>query len=110
MLAPKQRFLNLVIVLGIVLSGCTVNTLSVQDLHEPEVWGGMDRVVGLGDLYIAGQPDEPALDEAQRRGVAAIINLRGEDEFDWDEAQAAGDRGHCLLPGAGFRARTGFRP
>jgi uncharacterized protein (TIGR01244 family) len=79
--------------LWVLLSGCAAQSISVQDVSAPQVWGTTTNVVGVKRVYIAGQPDGAALDEAQHRGVAAIINLRGPDELDWDEAEAAASRG-----------------
>ncbi len=81
-----------VLLLSVLLCACGTQSISVRDVGEPEVWGQADSVVGIRNLYIAGQPDGAALDEAKRRGVAAIINLRGPSESDWDEAQAAASR------------------
>lgn len=82
-----------IIVLALLLGGCAAQSISVRDVGEPQVWGSASSVVGIKRLFIAGQPDAAGLDEAQRQGVGAIINLRGLDESDWDEAAAAAERG-----------------
>lgn len=89
----SRMMLASVLFLWALLNGCATQTISVQDVREPQVWGSAASVVGVQRLYISGQPDAAGLDEAQRQGVGAIINLRGPDESEWDEAQAAASRG-----------------
>lgn len=64
------------------------SAITSADFSEPQTWGAMKNVVGVKHLYISGQPDEAALIEARENGVAAVINLRGADEIDWDEEAA----------------------
>lgn len=64
------------------------------DLVAPaQTWGADTRVVPFGDLFIAGQPDRAALQQARDAGVTTVISLRSESESDWDEAQAAASLG-----------------
>jgi protein tyrosine phosphatase (PTP) superfamily phosphohydrolase (DUF442 family) len=84
-LGPTRNFL---VLCAVLLSACAGQPVAVK-VGEPQAWGSAPRVVPVSRLFIAGQPDDAALDEAQRQGVAAIINLRGPTEMDWDEASAA---------------------
>ena len=55
---------------------------------EPMTWGAADNVVQVGPLYVSRQPDVATLEAARDAGVTTVINLRGPDEMDWDEAAA----------------------
>lgn len=62
-------------------------------IGEKQRWGEDTQVTPAGRLYIAGQPDRTALEQARKAGVELVINLRGASESDWDEAAEASDLG-----------------
>ena len=59
-----------------------------EDVIELD-WGATPHVSHLDSLYFAGQVDAEGLERAKESGVAIVINMRGPDEHDWDEAAAA---------------------
>jgi len=60
-----------------------------SDALDAETWGADTHVVQYDRFYIAGQPDQGALETAAASGVDIIITLRSPTESDWDEAAAA---------------------
>ena len=60
-----------------------------QKLGEPEVWGEETKVVPFDRFYIAGEPDEAALQRARENGVTMVISLQGDGELQGDEEAAA---------------------
>ena len=56
-----------------------------QAAKQAETWGGDTKVIQYDRFFIAGQPDEDALREAEENGVSIVISLRAESELDWDE-------------------------
>jgi len=63
--------------------------ITPADFGEPQTWGAAKNVVSVRHMYISGQPDNATLIEAREHGVAAVINVRGPKEIDWDEQAAA---------------------
>jgi protein tyrosine phosphatase (PTP) superfamily phosphohydrolase (DUF442 family) len=62
--------------------------ITAADFGEPQTWGATKNVVKVKHMYISGQPDNATLIEAREQGVAAVINVRGPKEIDWDEEAA----------------------
>lgn len=57
-------------------------------LEQPSYRFAGLQVERSGDLYLAGQPERAALEEARDAGVVAVVNLRTPPEMTWDEASA----------------------
>lgn len=73
------------IVLLLFVSACAQQTLTVNDVSGPAVWGTASNVMQIKHLHIAGQPDEAGLRQAKAEGIATVINLRAANELNWDE-------------------------
>ncbi len=63
------------------------------DIGAPQEWGSAKNVVKVKHLYFSEQPDAAGISEAQAAGVQVVINLRGAEEMDWDEAAAVTQAG-----------------
>jgi protein tyrosine phosphatase (PTP) superfamily phosphohydrolase (DUF442 family) len=68
---------------------CGSERVSVDEVEGPFTWGGLENVMRVRHLWLAGQPDEAALEAAREAGVSVVINLREPSELDWDEQRAA---------------------
>lgn len=83
-------FLGLFSLCGLLASMAAAAVTPGQVEPGPvESWGESTQVVEAGRFFIAGQPDREALERAKAEGASIVIDLRGESEFDWDEAAAA---------------------
>lgn len=78
----------LVVFLAAALSACAQTPITLDSVGTPRALGGAQRVVEVDHIWVASQPDRKALQLAQEAGVGAVINLRQENEMDWDEASA----------------------
>lgn len=84
---------RIAIVAALLASGAEHLSAGQAQAGVQETWGEDTKVVAYDRFYIAGQPDEAALERAREHGVTMVINLRGESESDWDEASVAGSLG-----------------
>ena len=85
---------NTIVALTLTLAlfgGCATGPtqLGVADVHGPLEWGSADNVMQVSRLYFSAQPDAEGLRAARDGGVTAVINLRPQDEMEFDEAGAA---------------------
>ncbi|MBX3441152.1 MAG: protein tyrosine phosphatase family protein [Planctomyces sp.] len=55
---------------------------------EPAKCGEIDRLHRFGDIFLASQPREEDFKLLKREGVRTVINLREDEEIDWDERAA----------------------
>ncbi len=53
---------------------------------EPHKCGDIERLHVFGSFYLAGQPNADDLKLLKDSGIKSVINLRQQDELDWDEA------------------------
>ncbi len=93
----KAFRLVLLLAVSLLAFGCASTTKCAQEQQSPltdsdfqpaQTWGEKTQVIGVKHLFLASQPDQQALQQAQQQGVTTVINLRGADELDWDEAAA----------------------
>lgn len=70
-------------------TACGPGQVSVDEVEGPFTWGGLEGVMRVRHLWLAGQPDEAALEAARENGVSLVVNLREPSELDWDERGAA---------------------
>lgn len=54
---------------------------------EPAKCGSVQQLHVLDDIYLAGQPSKEDFKAFKDRGVKSVINLRTQDETNWDEAK-----------------------
>jgi len=80
--------LGLSVPLATAALGAGAGALEPTDVKEA-TWEGVSNLSTVENLWLSGQPDENALRQAREAGVEVVINLRGKNEFDWDEAAAA---------------------
>ena len=107
--------LRIVFVASIAVCLCSVQGIAQQtdvvhvveieldpDALPHEVGGFEGEIRGLwrdGRVFVAGQPDEAALDRFRKLGVTAVVNLRTPDEMNdrervpFDEAAVVGSLG-----------------
>lgn len=69
-------------------AGVSAQGTKLPQVEGPFTWGGAERVTRVGNLWIGSQPDEKALEIAEKRGIRLVINLREPSEYDWPEQQA----------------------
>jgi uncharacterized protein (TIGR01244 family) len=50
--------------------------------------GAAEPVHSVGNIYLAGQPQQHELDELAERGIKTVVSLRKPEELDWDEKAA----------------------
>ena len=82
----RMRAASMVVLLALFLVGaCAHHSLSVDDVSGPLVWGSADSVMQIKHLYIAGQPNQEGMRQAQEAGVTTVINMRTAEEMNWDE-------------------------
>jgi len=65
-------------------------------LEDAQV-GSTTPLHSCGDLLLAGQPSPEDLQLLKERGVKTVINLRGDNEIDWDEAAAVAKLGMAYV-------------
>ncbi|HKJ16642.1 MAG TPA: sulfur transferase domain-containing protein [Xanthomonadales bacterium] len=77
--------------LWVMMLLAVVLSLSLPAIAEEKAgtWGEDTKVIQYDRFFIAGQPDEAALEEANKNGINLVISLRSESELDWDESSAA---------------------
>lgn len=63
------------------------DTIVPATLREAEL-GGAAPVHAVGNIYLAGQPQQDDLEAMAERGIKTVVSLRKADEMDWDEAAA----------------------
>lgn len=86
---------------GAICAVMLLFAVSIQPLpgyaaEKAEVWGEDTNVLQYERFYIAGQPDEVALQEADQNGVSVVISLRSESELDWDEKAVSESMGQAF--------------
>lgn len=57
----------------------------VTERLEPYECGTVERLHTLGGVFLASQPAADDFRQAKEGGIKTVINLRHEDETDWDE-------------------------
>jgi uncharacterized protein (TIGR01244 family) len=67
--------------------------VSEADISAAQIWGKAENVVQVKHLYFSAQPDAAGINAAKDAGVEVVINLRGSEEMDWDEAAAVEEAG-----------------
>ena len=87
--------------LSLGLTVAIIATLSCAKHEAPSVdassellaveLGDTQPLYKLGDIYLGGQPAESDFPALQDLGIKTIINLRKENETDWDEAAVANE-------------------
>jgi protein tyrosine phosphatase (PTP) superfamily phosphohydrolase (DUF442 family) len=69
------------------------DTVRLEEVSGPVVWGAADNVTRVRHLWFSRQPDAAGLLAAKQNGIALVVDLRAPGERDWDEAAAASDAG-----------------
>ncbi len=65
---------------------------------EPADMPGIDKLHTVSGLYLAGQPDESGFASAKERGIKTVIDLRHEDETEFDEKELVEELGMAYVP------------
>lgn len=87
----KNEIYVLLLAFGASICGaCASRHRSSPHLSQDRL-GNIERLHIRDDVYLASQPAPADLEQAQRRGVKTVINLRRPDELDWDEKATAAE-------------------
>jgi uncharacterized protein (TIGR01244 family) len=74
---------------GAVFSGAAESSAkSPETKLRPLVFGSIERMHRFGDIYLSSQPSKEDFELAKEAGFRTVINLRKEEELDWDEKGA----------------------
>ncbi len=107
-MASRLFALSCVVLIFAVPAGCDEGEIGTRAEASPQKIEDIEGVTAGnlyldGRVYIAGQPDEAALAELQRRGVTVVVNARTPSEVEnrelvpFDEASVVGDLGMSYI-------------
>ena len=89
---------------GLIFLTCLSTALAEKgDRVVPAKLGATRNVHAAGKHILSGQPEPADFEEAKKRGVKAVINLRTASELNWDEGKKVKGLGMTYHP-LGFRA------
>jgi len=81
------RRVPLVMLVGLSAACAWMETKApVTNELQPFSLGGVERCQTYGGIFLASQPQPDDLRIAKETGIRTVINLRTDEELDWDEA------------------------
>jgi uncharacterized protein (TIGR01244 family) len=97
MVLKREMLIVLLASCGCFCGACASRDRTTSSDLSPHRLGNIERLHVRGNIYLASQPAPDDLEQARRRGVKTVINLRRPDELDWDERAKAAELGMAYL-------------